>query len=77
MFELYSKLIDWTTTFLAWLSQKQVKAAKSRVRFCNYRIHKLRDRKEQLNGKIENGIFEYEDERIRMQHFLNTEYKEL
>lgn len=77
MFELFAKLIDWTTSLLAWLSEKQVHAAKSRIRFCNSRIKKWEKTKEQSDIKIQNIIISYENERDQMQAFIDQEYKEL
>lgn len=73
MYELYSWLIDKLTSLVAWLSNKQVESAKSRIRFCNYRIQKLQDMQAKINSKLD----EYYNERIRMQYFLDSNSKEL
>ncbi len=73
MYELYSWLIDKLTSLLAWLSSKQVSAAKARIRFCNHRIQKL----QKTQGKISEKLDEYYNERIRMQYFLDSDSKEL
>lgn len=77
MFELYAKLIDWVTDLLAWLSEKQVHAAKSYIRFCNSRIKKWEKSKEEYDTKIQNIIISYENERDQMQAFIEQEFKEL
>lgn len=73
MYELYSWLIDKLTSLVAWLSNKQVMSAKSRIHFCNYRIQKLQDMQAKINSKRD----EYYNERIRMQYFLDSASKEL
>lgn len=77
MFEILEKLIDWCTSLLAWLSSKQVEAAKARIKKCGSMIHNANKAKMAYLQKHEKTINALENERERMVDFLSQDAVEL
>ena len=77
MFEILDKLIDWCSSLLAWLSHKQVEAAKIRIKNCNEMIHATNKAKLAYDVKHEKTINALLNERERMEYFLSQESVEL
>lgn len=77
MFEILSTLIDWVSSFLAWLSRWQVTCAKARIRNLIHFVKETREAQRAMNQRYEKTINKAENEIERMQYFLNSDYKEL
>lgn len=77
MFEILEKLIDWCTSLLAWLSRKQIEAAKARIKNCKLMIHNANAAKMAYLQKHEKTINALENERERMEYFLSQDTVEL
>lgn len=77
MFEILSTLIDWVSSFLAWLSRWQVACAKARIRNLTHFVKETRDAQHRMNQRYEKTVNKAENEIERMQYFLDSDYKEL
>lgn len=77
MFEILQKLVDWCSDLLAWLSAKQCKAAQVRIENCTRLIHKNNKALLRYQERAEKKRIALENERERMQHWLDQEAVEL
>lgn len=77
MFEIYAKLVDWVADLLAWLSTQQLKAAKVRIKSCTKLIEENNKALLAYEARAEKTRIALENERERMQAFIDQESVEL
>lgn len=77
MFEIYAKLVDWVADLLAWLSTQQLKAAKVRIKSCTKLIEENNKALLAYEARVEKTRIALENERERMQAFVDQESVEL